>query len=199
MVGFAIHHHESAMGAHVSPHPEPSSHLLSHPFSLGYPRVPAFECPDLCIKLALVIYFTYGNIHVSMLFSQIIHPHLLPHSPKVCSLCVCLFCYLAYRIVITVFLNYIYKHYILYWCFSFWGTSLYISLVQALSHVRLFATPWTATRQAFLSVTNYLLKFMSIKSVMPSNHLILCCPLLLLLSIFPTIGVFLNEPVLRIR
>ena len=154
MVGFAIHHHESATGAQVSPNPEPSSHLLSHPFPPGYPRAPAFECPALCIELALVIYFTHGNIHVSMLFSQIIHPHLLPHSPKVCSLHVCLLCCLAYRTVITVFLNYIYKHYILYWCFSFWGTSLCINLVQSLSHVRLFATPWTATRQASLSVTN---------------------------------------------
>ena len=129
------------------------------------------------------------------------HPHLLPHSPKVCSLCVCLFCCLAYRIVITVFLNYTYKHYILYWCFSFWWTSLYISLVQSLSHVQVFVTPWTIAHQASLSVTNSqtLLKLMSIKLVMPSNHLILWCPLLLLLSIFPSIGVFFNESVLYIR
>ena len=52
MVGFAIHHHESAMGAHVSPHPEPSSHLLSHLFPLDYPRVPAFERPALRIRAA---------------------------------------------------------------------------------------------------------------------------------------------------
>ena len=61
--------------------------------------------------------------------------------------------------------------------------------------------PWTATRQASLSITTSrsLLKFRSIKSVMPSNHLILCCPLLLLPYIFPSTGVFSNEPVLRIR
>ena len=75
------------------------------------------------------------------------------------------------------------------------------SSVQSLSHVWLFATPWTAACQASLSITNSrsLLKFMSIESVMPSNHLILCRPLLLLPSIFPSIGVFSNESVLRIR
>ena len=70
-----------------------------------------------------------------------------------------------------------------------------------LSHVRLFATPWTAAHHASLSITNSqsLLKLMSIESVMPSNHLILCRPLLLLPSIFPSIRVFSNESVLRIR
>ena len=69
------------------------------------------------------------------------------------------------------------------------------------SHVRLFVTPWTAARQASLSITNSrnLLKLMSIKSVLPSNHLILCHSLLLLPSIFPSIRVFSNESVLRIR
>ena len=70
-----------------------------------------------------------------------------------------------------------------------------ISSVQLLSHVRLFATPWTAAHQASLSITNCwsLPKPMSIKSVIPSNHLILCCPLLLLPSIFPSIRDFSNE------
>ena len=73
--------------------------------------------------------------------------------------------------------------------------------VQSLSRVQLFAIPWTATCQASLSVTNSrsLLKLMSIESVMPFNHLILCCPLLLLLSIFPSIKVFSSESVLHIR
>ena len=73
--------------------------------------------------------------------------------------------------------------------------------VQSLSPVRLFATPRIAARQASLSITNSqsLLKLMSIKSVMPSNHLILCHLLLLLPSIFPSIRVFSNEPVLHIR
>ena len=74
-------------------------------------------------------------------------------------------------------------------------------VVQLLSRVRLFVTPWTAARQASLSITNSwsLLKFMSIMSVMPSNHLILCHPLLHPPSIFPSIRVFSNESVLRIR
>ena len=75
------------------------------------------------------------------------------------------------------------------------------SSVQLLSCVRLFATPWTAACQASLSITNSwsLLKLMSIESVMPSIHLILCLPLLLLPSIFPSIRVFSNESVLCIR
>ena len=73
--------------------------------------------------------------------------------------------------------------------------------VQSLSQVRFFATRWTAAHQASLSITNSqsLPKLMSIESVMPSNHLILCRPLLLLPSIFPNIRVFSNESALRIR
>ena len=75
------------------------------------------------------------------------------------------------------------------------------SLVQSLSHVQLCATPWTAARQASLSITNSwnLLKLMSIELVMPSNHLFLCHPLILLPSIFPSIRVFSKEYVLHIR
>ena len=78
--------------------------------------------------------------------------------------------------------------------------SVQFSSVQSLSCVRLFVTPWTAARQAFLSITNSqsLLKLMSTVSVMPSNHLILCRPLLLP-SIIPSIRVFSNESVLHIR
>ena len=73
--------------------------------------------------------------------------------------------------------------------------------VQTLSHVQLFATPWTAAHQASLSIIMSwsLLKHMSIELVMPSNHLILCCPLLLPPSIFPSIRVFSDESVLCIR
>ena len=79
--------------------------------------------------------------------------------------------------------------------------SVQFNSVQSLSRVQLFVTPWTAARQAFLSITNFrsLLKLMSIESVMPSNHLILCCPLLLLPSIFPSIRVFSDESVLPNR
>ena len=81
------------------------------------------------------------------------------------------------------------------WC------RILFSSVQLLSHVLLFVTPWTIARQASLSITNSQssLKLMSIESVMPSNHLILCHPLLLLPSIFPSIRVFSNESALRIR
>ena len=76
-----------------------------------------------------------------------------------------------------------------------------VSSVQSLSHVWLLGTQWTAAREASLSITNSwsLLKLMSSQSVMPSNHLILCHPLLLLPSIFPSIRVFSNKSVLRIR
>ena len=85
---------------------------------------------------------------------------------------------------------------------KFWGlnTVQYSSVIQ-FRHVRLFVTPWTAARQVSLSITNSWNppKPMSIESVMPSNHLILCHPLLLLPSAFPSIRVFSNESALRIR
>ena len=93
-------------------------------------------------------------------------------------------------------------------CISFCCTAKWISCshccsvtVQSLSHVQLFVTPWTVAHQAPLSstISQSLLKFMSIEAVMLSNHLILCCPLLLVPSIFPSIRVFSNELVLYIR
>ena len=90
--------------------------------------------------------------------------------------------------------------------FTVWDTreqddSAELSSVQWLSHVPLLATPWTAAGQASLSITNSrsLLRLMSIESVTPSNHLILCHPLILLPSVFPSIRVFSNESVLLIR
>ena len=83
----------------------------------------------------------------------------------------------------------------------FWGTWRISQSVHLLSYVRLFATPGTTARQASLSITNSqsLLKVMSIESWMPSNHLILCRPFLLLPSIFPSIRLFSNESALHIR
>ena len=80
-------------------------------------------------------------------------------------------------------------------------TQFHISSVQSLSHVRLFVTPWIAARQASLSITNSWssLRLKSIESVMPSSHLILCRPLLLLPPIPPSIRVFSNESTLRMR
>ena len=88
---------------------------------------------------------------------------------------------------------------ILEWAAIPFSTS--VCSVQSLSHVQLFATPWTAAPQASLSITNSrsLLKPMSIESVIPSNHLILCHPLLLPPSIFPSIRIFSKESTLLIR
>ena len=82
-----------------------------------------------------------------------------------------------------------------------WASPIEWIVVQLLNYVRLFVTPWTAVHQASLSITNSrsLLKLMSIKSVKPSNHLILCHPLFLPSSIFPSIRVFSNESALPIR
>ena len=83
---------------------------------------------------------------------------------------------------------------------SFLSILLFVVLVQLLSHVQPFATPWTAACQASLpfTISWSLIKLMSIELAMPSNHLILCCPLLLLPSIFPSIRVFSNESALHI-
>ena len=95
-IGFAIHWLESAMGVHVflilNPLPPPSP---SHPSGSS-------QCtsPVSCIKLGLVIHFTYDNLHVSMPFS-----HISSQSPKDCSLHLCLFCCLTYRVIVTIFLN----------------------------------------------------------------------------------------------
>ena len=85
--------------------------------------------------------------------------------------------------------------------FSLQHLPLVVCLIHSLSHVQLFATPWTAARQASVSFTisQSLLKLMSIESRMPSNHVIFCHPLLLLPSAFPNIRVFSNESALHIR
>ena len=118
----------------------------------------------------------------------------------------CLCCLLPFQLslIVASFLDHFYYEFNLLdlFCgnpkFLIWT---FVVAVQLLSCVRLFVTPWTAAWQASLSITisGSLPKLMSIKSVMPSNHLILCCPLLLLPSIFPSIRVFSNELALRIR
>ena len=84
---------------------------------------------------------------------------------------------------------------------SYYKTNIFFSSIQLLSRVQIFETPWTAAQQASLSITNSqsLPKPMSIESVMPSNYLILCRPLLFLPSIFPSIRVFSNESAVCIR
>ena len=80
----------------------------SHPSGLS--QCTGFECPVSYFELGLAICFTYGNIQVSMLFSQTSHPRPLPQNPKDCSLYLCLFCCLTYSVIITIFLNSIYMH-----------------------------------------------------------------------------------------
>ena len=114
------------MGVHVfpilNPFPLPSP---SHPS--GSPQCTSPEHPVPCIEPGLVIHFTYNNIHVSMYSIKLSHPRPLPQSPKDCSVHLCLFCCFNYRVIITNFLNSIYICVsILYWCFSFWLTSLCI-------------------------------------------------------------------------
>ena len=89
----------------------------------------------------------------------------------------------------------------LFYFLNFHWYSVQFSSIQSLSCVRLFATPWIAARQASLSITNSQssLKLMCFESVMPSSHLILCCPILLLPPLPPSIRVFSNESTLRMR
>ena len=108
---YTIHLHESAMGACPSPILNPPLHLSPTPSS-GFSQSTIFEFPDSYIKIALVIYFIYGNIHFCMYVKsshplKSSHPCLLLKNPSL-SLHLCLFCCLAYRIVIIIFLNSIY-------------------------------------------------------------------------------------------
>ena len=108
MVVLAIHQHESVMGVHVSHYPETPSYLPPHSIPLGCPRAPALNV----LLHALNLHWSsilHMVIYMFQCYSLILpHPHLLPHSPKVCSLHLCLFCCLAYRVVIIIFLNSIY-------------------------------------------------------------------------------------------
>ena len=97
--------------------------------------------------------------------------------------------------------NFLFYNILIWWMAPCLGLPFTFSSVQSFSRVWLFATPWITACQTSLSITSSrsLSKLMSIESVMPSNHLILCHPLLLLPSIFPSIRVFSNESALRIR
>ena len=123
---FAIHCHESAMGVPVVPHPEALSHHPPHPIHQGHPSTPALNTLPHALNLDwrsishMIIYmFQCYSLKSS-------HPLPLPQSPTVCSLHLCLFCYLAHKVIIIIFLNSIYTHYILYWYYSFRLTSLYL-------------------------------------------------------------------------
>jgi len=106
---FTIYWHESAICAYVSPHPETTSQLPPQPNPLDYPWAPALSA----LLHAWNMYWSSVSHMVIYMFwcysLKSSHPHLLAHSPRVCSLLLCLFCCLAYRII-TVFLNSIYMH-----------------------------------------------------------------------------------------
>ena len=109
------------------PHPEPPFHLPPHPVPQGHPSAPALSNLSHALKLEWLS-ISHMVIYMRQCYSiKSSHPRLLPWSPKVCSLYLFLFCCFTFRVIITVFLNFIYICVnILYWCFSFWLTSLCI-------------------------------------------------------------------------
>ena len=136
VVVFAIHWHEPAMGVHVSPILKPLSHLPPHPISQDHFSALALSALSHASNLdwrsisQMVIYMFWSYSLKSS------HPRLLPQSPKVCSLHLCLFCCLAYRVIVTIFLNSIYKCVnILYGWFSFWLNLLCIIGSKTLSKI----------------------------------------------------------------
>ena len=134
---FAVHQHESATGIHVLP---PSWTLLppaSSPCPSGLSQSNDFGCPASFIELALVIYFTYGNAHVSVLFSQIIPPSPSPTESKSLFFTSISPWHPACRIISTILLN-----------------SIHMRSIQLLSHVWLLEIPWTAAHQTSLSIIN---------------------------------------------
>ena len=123
---FAIHWHESAMGVHVFPilnPPFPSP----HPISQGHPSAPTLSTLSHALNLDWWS-ISHIIIHMFQCYSlKSSRPRLVPQSPKFCSLYLCFFCCLTYRVIITIFQNSLYICVnILYWCFSFWLTSLCI-------------------------------------------------------------------------
>ena len=175
-----IHH-----GYTCVPHPEPPSHLPPYHIPLGHPSASALSTLSHVSNLDwrsvshMIIYmFQCYSLKSS-------HPHPLPQSPKDCSIHVSL--------LLSRIQGYHY-HLSKFHIYAF-------SSVQSLSRVRLFATPWIAARQASLSITisRSSLRLTSIESMMPSSHIILCCPLLLLSQIPPSIRVFSNESTLHMR
>ena len=155
----------------------------------------------LTIILLIILYCNYLFVHLSSWQGQgLCTPHtLVPFTKQQFNICG--FCFSWNLHVITVDVKTIrleVRELTLSWLSIF---MVHFSSVQSLSHVRLFATPWIAARQASLSITNFpsLLKPMFIESVMTSSHLMLCRPLLLLPPIPPSIRVFSNESALHMR
>jgi len=109
VVVFAIHWHESVMGVHVS-HSETPSYLPPHPILLGCPSAPALS---VLFHALILDWSSVSHMIIYMFLCYSLkssHPRLLPQSPKVCSLYLCLFCCLTYRVIATTVLNFIYMH-----------------------------------------------------------------------------------------
>ena len=125
-------------GCTCVPHPEPTSHLPPHPIPQGHPRAPALSTLSHASNLDWRS-ISHMIIYMFQCYSfKSSHPRLLPQSPKDCTLHLCLFCCLTYRVIVTIFLNSIYICVnILYWCFSFWLTSL---CIVGSSFIHLFRT-----------------------------------------------------------
>ena len=165
----------------MSLHPEPPSYFHSQPIPLGCPSAPALSALLHALNLDWS-FISHIVIYMFQCYSRkSSHPHPLPQSPKVCSLHLCLFCCLAYRVIVTTFLNSIQFGLVAQSC---------PTLCDPMNH----STPGLLVHHQLPE----LLKLMSIELLMPSSHLILCHPLLLLPSIFPSIRVFSDESVLPI-
>ena len=143
---FAIYWYESAMGVHTSPI------LNTPPNSLPIPFL-RWDAPSLSTQshASNLDWKSISHMKIYMLQCYSLkssHPHLLPQSPKVCSLHLCLFCCLTHRVIITVFLNSIYRYIcfnILYWCFPFWLISLCI-IGSSFTHlIRIGSNSYTLT------------------------------------------------------
>ena len=114
------------MGVHVYPFLNHPPHLPCYPIPQGHPSAPALRTQSHASNLDWQS-ISHMAIYMFQCYSlKSSHPRLLPQSPKVCSLHLCLFCCLAYRVIVTIFLNSIYIINILYWCCSFWLISLCI-------------------------------------------------------------------------
>ena len=164
---------------------QPRVHM--YPPSLNLFPPPSPPIPLGCLRaLALSALLHSSNLHWPSILHMVIymlqcyslkssHP-LLPHSPKVCSLHLCLFCCLVYKVIIIIFLN-----------------SVSVKFSSVAQSCPTLCNPMNRSMPGLQSITNSQStpKPMSIESVMPSNHLILCCPLLLLPSVLPSITVFL--------
>ena len=183
--------HPSCLSLHVSSLKGPSSQWVQIDFSFHETEKVKVKMAQLCPTLHDPVDYTVHGILQARILEWVAYPFSRGSSQP------------RNWIRVSCIAGQFFTNWVIRKPFSLHSTWYYLgfSSVQSLSRVWLFATPWTTAHQASLSITNSwsLLKLTSIESVMPSNHLILCYPLLLLPSIFPSIRVFSNKSVLGIR